>query len=383
MKKIFIRTFGCQMNNRDSEIIYGLMMDRGWKKAESMEEADCILFNTCSVREHAEQRAYSNMGALAKMKRRNPRLVLGFVGCTAEKDTEKIFERLPHVDFVTGPSNIYDIPQCVERVMNGEKHVMAVGKKVRPEHDNPAYHEDKTRAYISISEGCDNFCSYCIVPYVRGRQRSRPKDAIINEIRLAAKEGISEITLLGQNVNSYGNDIEGCYTFAELLQDVAKIDGIKLIRFVTCHPKDTKEGLFRAMHDITKVHKHLHLPLQSGSEKILKAMNRGYTPEHYHALVKKLREYMPDCNLTTDIIVGFPGETEKDFADTLNIMKKIRFDSAYIYKYSARPPAKSSEFADAVPEEDKKKRHAVLLELQKEISKEKSAARKGHALPMA
>ncbi len=381
--KVFIKTFGCQMNNRDSEIIYGLMMDRGWRKVESPEEADCVLFNTCSVRHHAEQRAYSNMGMFAKLKRRRPKLILGFAGCTAEKDKDIVFERLPHVDFVSGPLNIYDIPQCVERVMNGEKRVLAVGKKVRPEHDNPAYYEDKIRAYISISEGCDNYCSYCVVPYVRGRQRSRPKDAVINEIRLAAKEGISEITLLGQNVNSYGNDLENCYTFADLLQDAAKISGVKLIRFVTCHPKDTKEELFRAMRDIPKVHKHIHLPLQSGSAAMLKAMNRGYTPEHYLSLVEKLRKLIPDCNLTTDIIVGFPGETEQDFEDTFNMMEKIKFDSAYIFKYSPRSPAASSKLADIVSEETKKKRHAALLTLQKDISRKKHGSQDRRHLYMA
>ena len=378
-KKLYLKSFGCQMNERDSEIIYGLMIDRGWKKAESADEADCVLINTCSVRHHAEQRAYSNMGMFAKLKKRKPHLVLGFVGCTAEKDKEIVFERLPHVDIAVGPSNIYEIPDCIDGVLEGRKKILAAGKQVRPEHDNPAYHEDKNRVYISISEGCDNYCSYCIVPYVRGRQRSRPKDAIINEIRLAARAGISEITLLGQNVNSYGNDLgDGC-TFMDLLNYVAGIEGVKRIRFVTCHPKDTKEKLFLAMRDIEKVHKHLHLPLQSGSAKILKAMNRGYTPVHYLGLVQKLRQYMPDCNLTTDIIVGFPGETERDFKDTLDLMKKIRFDSAYIFKYSPRPPAESSEMDDNVPEDTKKKRHAILLETQRNISKKK----KGRHLPMA
>ncbi|MBU4377236.1 MAG: tRNA (N6-isopentenyl adenosine(37)-C2)-methylthiotransferase MiaB [Candidatus Omnitrophica bacterium] len=381
--KVFIRTFGCQMNERDSEIIYGLMMDRGWKKAESADEADCVLINTCSVRHHAEQRAYSNMGMLAKLKRRKPHLVLGFVGCTAEKDKEIVFKRLPHVDLVVGPSSIYEIPDCIEEALGGRKKALRIGRKVRPEHDNPVYHEDSNRAYISISEGCDNFCSYCIVPYVRGRQRSRPADAIINEIRLAAKTGISEITLLGQNVNSYAKDIEAGYNFTDLLKDVAKIDGVKRIRFVTCHPKDTKEELFRAMRDMPKVHRHIHLPLQSGSAAILKAMKRGYTSEHYLDLVEKLRKYMPDCNLTTDIIVGFPGESDKDFKDTLNIMKKIKFDSAYIFKYSPRPPAESCELEDDVTEDVKKKRHAVLLDEQKIISKMKSGERESHPLPMA
>lgn len=382
-KKIFLRTFGCQMNDRDSEIIYGLMLDRGWEKAESYEDADCILINTCSVRHHAEQRGYSNMGALAKLKRHKPGIVLGFIGCTAEKDKNIVLERLPHVDIVAGPTNIYDIPDCIEDVMRNRQVVMATGNPVRPEHQNPTYHESPVRAYISISEGCDNYCTYCVVPYVRGRQRSRHTDTIINEIRLASKTGISEITLLGQNVNSYGKDLGEGYDFVSLLRDISEIESVKMIRFVTCHPKDTKEELFKAMRDLPKVYKHLHLPLQSGSAKILKAMKRGYTPEHYLGLTEKLRTYIPTCNLTTDIIVGFPGETDEDFRDTSDMMKKIRFDSAYIYKYSPRPPAESCELTDDVPEDIKKKRHAVLLELQKAISKEKSKTRKVHALPMA
>ena len=371
------------MNERDSEIIYGMLIDRGWKKAESFENADCILINTCSVRHHAEQRAYSNMGALAKLKRHKPALVLGFIGCTAEKDKKIVIERLPHVDLIVGPSNIYDIPGCIEDVMRNKKVVIATGNEARPEHKNPLYHESPIRAYISISEGCDNYCSYCIVPYVRGRQRSRSGDIILEEVRSAAKNGIKEITLLGQNVNSYGKDLKDGFDFAELLAEVNGVEPIKRIRFVTCHPKDTKEELFRAMRDLPKVYKHLHLPLQSGSAKILETMKRGYTPEHYLGLVEKLRKYIPDCDLTTDIIVGFPGETDEDFKDTLNIMRKIRFDSAYIYKYSPRPPAESCKLADDVSEEAKKKRHAILLELQKEISKEKSKTRKARALPMA
>ncbi len=381
--KVFIRTFGCQMNDRDSEIIYGLFMERGWKIAESVEDADCILFNTCSVRHHAEQRAYSNMGMLAKLKRRRPGVILGFTGCTAEKDKDVVIKRLPHVDLVAGPGEIYNIPDYIEGLMKNRKKIVAAGKLERPDRENPSYRGNKTGTYVSISEGCDNFCSYCIVPYVRGRQRSRKKELIIEEVKSASEMGVKEITLLGQNVNSYGNDLKDGQNFMTLLEEVHAIDGIKRIRFVTSHPKDTKEALFQTMRDLPKVYKHLHLPLQSGSAKILKAMKRGYSPEHYLGLIDGLRKYIPDCNITTDIIVGFHGEEDSDFEETYSIMKKIGFDSAYIFKYSPRPPAESSRLADDVLPEVKKERHARLLELQKEISRRKRDSRRNEVLPMA
>ncbi|MEA3305925.1 MAG: tRNA (N6-isopentenyl adenosine(37)-C2)-methylthiotransferase MiaB [Candidatus Omnitrophota bacterium] len=381
--RVYIRTFGCQMNSRDSEIIYGLLFERGWGKAGSIEEADCVLFNTCSVRHHAEQRAYSNMGSLARRKRRNPKLILGFIGCTAQKDKDLVFKRLPHVDLVAGPGNIYNIPDYLDAIMRGEKMVLAADSFERPQRKNPSYREGRASAYISISEGCDNFCSYCIVPYVRGRQRSRKREPVINEVRSTVEMGIKEITLLGQNVNSYGKDLKNGSNFVNLLEEINSIDGIKRIRFVSCHPKDTTEELFKAMRGLSRVYNHLHLPLQSGSDKILKAMKRGYTPGHYMSLIDMLRSYIPDCNITTDIIIGFPGETEKDFKDTYDVMRKIKFDSAYIFKYSPRPPAVSSKLPDDVPEEVKKKRHAELLELQKEISRDKKSSRKSEILPMA
>jgi len=381
--RVFIRTFGCQMNDRDSEIIYGLLLDRGWGKAESLEEADCILFNTCSVRQHAEQRAYSNMGQLAKLKRRKPDLILGFVGCTAQKDKDVIFRRLPHVDLVTGPGEIYNIPGYLENIEKERKKIRGTDLLDRPDRRNPLYREKKSAAYVSISEGCDNFCSYCIVPYVRGKQRSRKKEYILDEVCSAAKDGIKEITLLGQNVNSYGKDLKNNSDFISLLKEISDIEDIKRIRFVTCHPKDTEEPLFETMRDLPKVYHHLHLPLQSGSAKILKAMRRGYGPEHYLKLVDRLRYHIPGCNLTTDIIVGFPGESDKDFQETYDMMKGIAFDSAFIFKYSPRPPAASSNLADDVPEEVKKARHSKLLGLQREISGKKKKAREKEILPMA
>ena len=371
------------MNDRDSEIIYGLLIEKGWKRAESMEEADCVLFNTCSVRQHAEERAYSNMGMLAKLKKSKPNLILGFVGCTAEKDKDGVFKRLPHVDLVTGPAEIYNIPDYLDSISRNKKRIIATERLERPDSKNPLYHENKTSAYVSISEGCDNFCSYCIVPYVRGRERSRKKELIIDEVHSLSLIGIKEVTLLGQNVSSYGKDLKDGFNFINLLEEIHAIEGINRIRFVTCHPKDTTEELFKTMRDLPKIYNHLHLPLQSGSAKILKEMKRGYSPKYYLKLIDSLRKYIPDCNITTDIIVGFPGERVKDFKDTYDIMKKIEFDSAFIFKYSPRPPAESSRLPDDVPPDVKKKRHGELLELQKEISKRKRALRKTEILPMA
>ncbi|MBL7072030.1 MAG: tRNA (N6-isopentenyl adenosine(37)-C2)-methylthiotransferase MiaB, partial [Candidatus Omnitrophica bacterium] len=375
--------FGCQMNDRDSEIIYGLLLERGWEKAGSPDEADCILFNTCSVREHAEQRAYSNMGQLAKLKRRRPELILGFVGCTAQKDKDQVFKRLPHVDLVTGPGEIYNIPDYLEKIITERGRIRGTDILDRPDRKNPLHLKGGPRAYVSISEGCDNYCSYCIVPYVRGRQRSRKKEHIIHEIDNITDSGVKEVTLLGQNVNSYGKDLKNGYDFIDLLKEVCGIEGVRQVRFVTCHPRDTDEALFAIMRDLPKVYNHLHLPLQSGSARILKAMKRGYTPGHYLKLVEGLRRYIPDCNLTTDIIVGFPGEGDEDHRDTYEMMKKIGFDSAFIFKYSPRPPSASAKIEDDVPEELKKRRHSTLLELQRDISKMKKAARKQDALPMA
>ncbi len=371
------------MNVRDTEILKGLFLERGWNLADTAEEADCVLFNTCSVRAHAEERAYSNMGMLARFKKKKPSLVLGFIGCTARKDKERVRQRLPVVDLVAGPAELYDVPGHVECIRAEKRSIIAVARRVRPDNVGLAYRERRDAGYVSVSEGCSNFCSYCIVPFVRGRERSRKKAHILKEVRMLAGAGIQEVTLLGQNVNSYGNDLKSGYSFETLLRDIHDVEGIRRIRFVTCHPKDTRVSLFRTMRDLPKVHNHLHLPLQSGSARVLKAMKRGYTPAHYMKLVERLRAHIPECNLTTDIIVGFPGENARDFNNTYAMMKKIQFDSAYLFLYSPRPPAASSRYPDDVPQAEKKRRHAVLLELQRGIARRRRAARADTPLPMA
>jgi len=372
-KKVYIRTFGCQMNERDSEIIYSMMLETGHTQASSYDDADIIIFNTCSVRKHAEDRVWGSLTQLGKAaaqdKGSHPK-IFGLVGCMAKAYKNDIFKKLPHVDFICAPSDIYDIPGLVEQVISGERRVVSVSKDKRPvkkEKDN--FREDKMRSWVNIGHGCDNFCSYCIVPFVRGREISRPKKDIVDEIKHLVNKGTKEVTLLGQNVNSYQSSAGN--GFVELLEDVNKIDGLKRIRFMTSHPKDAGVALFKAIATLDKVCEHLHLPLQSGSDRILKSMNRGYTSSHYLKLIDKLRKLVPDCAITTDIIVGFPSETEDDFNCTRDIIKRIGFDSSFIFKYSPRPFTKASDMADDVSIDDKKIRNQVLLNLQDKTTKRK------------
>ena len=372
-KKVYIRTFGCQMNERDSEIIYSMMLETGHTQASSYDDADIIIFNTCSVRKHAEDRVWGSLTQLGKAaaqdKGSHPK-IFGLVGCMAKAYKNDIFKKLPHVDFICAPSDIYDIPGLVEQVISGERRVVSVSKDKRPvkkEKDN--FREDKMRSWVNIGHGCDNFCSYCIVPFVRGREISRPKKDIVDEIKHLVNKGTKEVTLLGQNVNSYQSSAGN--GFVELLEDVNKIDGLKRIRFMTSHPKDADVALFKAIATLDKVCEHLHLPLQSGSDRILKSMNRGYTSSHYLKLIDKLRKLVPDCAITTDIIVGFPSETEDDFNCTRDIIKRIGFDSSFIFKYSPRPFTKASDMADDVSIDDKKIRNQVLLNLQDKTTKRK------------
>jgi len=370
-KKVYIRTFGCQMNERDSEIIYSMMLETGHTQASSYDDADIIIFNTCSVRKHAEDRVWGSLTQLGKAaaqdKGSHPK-IFGLVGCMAKAYKNDIFKKLPHVDFICAPSDIYDIPGLVEQVISGRRRVVSVSKDKRPvkkEKDN--FREDTMRSWVNIGHGCDNFCSYCIVPFVRGREISRPKKDIVDEIKHLVDKGTKEVMLLGQNVNSYQSSAGN--GFVELLEDANKIDGLKRIRFMTSHPKDASAALFKAIATLDKVCEHLHLPLQSGSDRILKSMNRGYTSSYYLKLIDKLRKLVPDCAITTDIIVGFPSETKEDFNCTRDIIKRIGFDSSFTFKYSPRPFAKASNMADDVSMDDKKIRNQVLLDLQNKITK--------------
>ena len=371
--RVYIRTFGCQMNERDSEIIYSMMLEIGYTQTSSYDGADLIIFNTCYVRKHAEDRVWGGLTQLGKAaaqdKGSHPK-IFGLVGCMAKTYKDDIFKKLPHVDFICAPSDIYDIPGLVEQARAGKSHVASISKDKRPvkkEKDN--FRENTMRSWVNISHGCDNFCSYCIVPFARGREISRPKQDIVDEIKRLVDKGTKEVTLLGQNVNSYQSSAGN--GFVELLEDVNKIDGLKRIRFMTSHPKDASAALFKAIATLDKVCEHLHLPLQSGSDRILKSMNRGYTSSHYLKLIDKLRKLVPDCAITTDIIVGFPSETKEDFKCTRDIIKRIGFDSSFTFKYSPRPFTKASDMADDVSMDDKKMRNQVLLDLQDMTTKKK------------
>lgn len=378
-KKIFIRTFGCQMNLRDSEFVMGLLLENGFAQARSMAETNVILFNSCSVRKHAVDRLFSNISDLRGARKKNPNLIIALMGCAAQEYKERILERLPMVDLACGPGNEHELPVLLKEVIRNRCPIIAADKvnDKRPE-KIPGYREGAFKAYVSISEGCGNFCSYCIVPYVRGRERSRNTSSIIKEVKDLAGRGFKEITLLGQNVNSYGNDKGG--GFIRLLEKLNKIDGIARIRFMTSHPKDASPDLFRAMRDLDKVCEHLHLPFQSGSDRILKLMNRRYKGAAYLKLAEAYRDVVPGGSITTDVIVGFPSETKKDFNDTVRLVKSIGFDSSFIFKYSPRPPARAARLKDSVPGDVKQHRLETLLELQRAISEERNRAMIGAKL---
>lgn len=393
-KKVFIKTFGCQMNNRDSEIIKGLLLNKGFQLAEKPETADIILFNTCSVRQHAEDKVWSEIGRIIKLspldfahKERKikeggapispstKKRIIGLIGCMAENYKEEAFKKAKGIDLVVGPNNIDAIPLLLKEALRekGEdrQQFLAVGKRERDEFVYKTnFKEEKGHAFVVISEGCDNFCSYCVVPFVRGMLRNRNHESILEEIKRNLAMGINCITLLGQNVNSYCSDTKK-FDFVELLTKINSLSGLKELTFVTSHPKDASVKLFKAMAHLEKIKKYLHLPVQSGSDRILKLMNRGYSREHYLNLVDEYRREVPQGKLSTDIIAGFPKETQEDFEATVDLVKKVKFDNAYIFKYSPRPHTQAESLKDDVPRIEKERRHKILLDLQKEISKKK------------
>ncbi|MDD4907921.1 MAG: tRNA (N6-isopentenyl adenosine(37)-C2)-methylthiotransferase MiaB [Candidatus Omnitrophica bacterium] len=375
-KKVFFRTFGCQMNVRDSEVIGGLLKKEGFRITEEPREADVVIFNTCSVRQHAEEKVWSEIGRFKTGGRRaashkvETKPIIGLCGCMAQYHKEGAFERSALIDFVVGPSDIDKIPGIIKKLAGRgiyESKFWETEGTGRPEEVyHTGFYADKEHAYVVISEGCSNYCSYCIVPYVRGEIRHRAQGDILQEIEEAVQKGIKNITLLGQNVNAYRHGEAG---FIGLLKSVDSIKGLKSFSFVTSHPKDTSVELFQAMRDCQKLKKYLHLAVQSGSDRILKLMNRGYDRKFYLDLADKYRKIVKDAVLTTDIIVGFPGETKEDFDDTRDLVDKIKFNAAFIFKYSPRPGTAAFRLPDDVPDGEKKKRHAAILNLQKRISK--------------
>jgi tRNA-2-methylthio-N6-dimethylallyladenosine synthase len=368
-KKYYIETYGCQMNEADSELIAGMLERVDYRATCIPEEADIILVNSCSVREGADRRAIARLSQFKSLKRANPNLLLGLVGCVAQRDHGKILAKKSLVDFVLGPDAYRQIPKLITEADFPAVDVHLSRAEVYG--DLMPFRSSVVNAWISIMRGCDKFCSYCIVPYTRGRERSRPVDSILKEITQAVSEGYQEVTLLGQNVNSYQYNNQ---RFPQLLAAIAEIEGVRRIRFTSPHPQDVDEELLAVMQRIDTICKHIHLPLQSGSTDILTAMNRSYSQERYLKLVKTIRNYMPDCSITTDIIAGFPGETDADFNETLAVMDEVVFDNAYMFKYSPRPHTAAAKLDDNVPEQIKSQRLDQIIKKQKAHTSSKNRA---------
>lgn len=365
------------MNEHDTEKISGVLAAEGYGKAETVEDADLVLLNTCSIREKAEQKFYSELGKLRLLKEKNPALMIAVSGCIAQQEADKVLKRAPHVDLVFGNQNIKDLPFLIRKREAGLRYVRTAFEDGYEHHGLPVDREAGITAFVNIMYGCDNFCAYCVVPYVRGREKSRRPEEVIEEITSLAAGGCKEVTLLGQNVNSYGRGLEGHCPFPELLKRVNEVDGIERIRFVTSHPKDLSGELVSAMASLPKVCESIHLPMQSASDKILKAMNRKYTFGEYMEKLGKLRAAMPDIHMTTDIIVGFPGETEEDYRLTVKALEDIKYDGIFSFKYSKRPNTAALKLPGHLPEDVKAERLDAVIELQNRITVERNASRVG------
>ncbi|MFQ5713553.1 MAG: tRNA (N6-isopentenyl adenosine(37)-C2)-methylthiotransferase MiaB [Candidatus Scalinduaceae bacterium] len=369
--KVFLKTYGCQMNKLDSELSVGSLVKEGYTFTEDEKAADVILLNTCSVRHKAEHKVYSQLGSLRDQKEKNPGLILGVLGCMAQNDGEKIFKRMPHVNLICGTRMFSKLPELLEEINGSNKRILAIDEDGEVSFDRLiTQRPNRYKAFVSVMRGCDNYCSYCIVPYVRGREFSRPVEDVINEVKDLADDGCKEVMLLGQNVNSYGKGLNGNTTLATLLRRLDPIEGIERIRFVTSHPGDMTKDILEAVGELPKVCENLHMPAQSGSDRILERMRRQYTSEYYRELVEMARSLVPDITIASDFIVGFPGETEDDFEDTVSLMRDVRYQNCFIFKYSPRTGTAAKELKDDVPEEIKKRRNQILLDLQSEISAE-------------
>ncbi len=368
-----VTTFGCQMNARDSEKLVGILEQIGYVEEADEDKADFVIYNTCTVRENANLRVYGRLGQLKRAKKENPHMMIGLCGCMMQEPhvVEKLKTSYRFVDIVFGTHNIYKFAELIVTRFESERMVIDIWKDTdKIVEDLPSERKFSFKSGVNIMFGCNNFCSYCIVPYVRGRERSRnPKD-IIREIERLVADGVVEVMLLGQNVNSYGKTLEESMTFARLLQEIEKIEGLERIRFMTSHPKDLSDELIEVMRTSKKICKHLHLPVQSGSTEILKKMNRRYTKEQYLELVDKIKAAVPDISLTTDIIVGFPGETEEDFLETMDVVRKVRYDSAFTFIYSKRTGTPAAIMENQVPEDVVKDRFDRLLKEVQDISAE-------------
>jgi len=379
----FVDTYGCQQNEADSERIRGYLKEMGFSFTQDENEAEVIVINTCAVREHAEQRVLGNVGALVHTKRRNPEQIICLCGCMAQEPhvAEKIRQSFRHVDLVFGPHVLWRFPEFLYRIYTRRGRIFETGDEPGSIAEGiPVVRQNGVKAWVSIMYGCNNFCSYCIVPYVRGRERSREPEAILSEVRELAAAGYQDITLLGQNVNSYGRDLDRDVDFAWLLEQVNAVPGDFLIRFMTSHPKDATERLFDVMAKCEKVAPVIHLPFQAGNDRVLKAMNRGYTGAQYLEKVAALRARIPDIVLTSDVIVGFPGETTEEFEDTLKILEAVEFDALFTFIYSPREGTPAARMDDPMSKEEKQANFQRLVDLQNEISNRKHRAYIGKTL---
>lgn len=373
--KYFIETWGCQMNEEDSEKLSGGLKPLGHVRTESREEADIIVYNTCCVRENAEQKVDGNLGALKKLKKAHPEKIIAVTGCMMQQEgmAQKIINKFPYVDIIIGTHNAYKFTEYLGRALGGERPIVEIWDKEADIIEGaPIDRANSMKGFVTIMYGCNNFCTYCIVPHVRGRERSRASAEIIKEIEEMVAAGYKEVTLLGQNVNSYGKGLEEDINFAELLRRINKIEGIERVKFMTSHPKDLSEEVVDVIAEGEKLCESIHLPVQSGSSRILKKMNRHYTREQYLETIKKIKEKIPGVALTTDIIIGFPGETEEDFLDTLSLVKEVEYDSAFTFLYSKRSGTPADMMFDQVDEDVKKDRFNRLVAAVNEICAKKN-----------
>lgn len=380
-KNFYIATMGCQMNEYDSEYLAQRLMEYGYGPVDDPEKADIVFVNTCTVREKADQKAMSLLGRLTRIKaKRNPAMILGVAGCLAQKEGQRLLQRFPGLNLVVGPRELTEIRGILDAVLLGNRKMIATRLDLPPLNASKIHQaqEKQVCAYVSIMQGCNNFCTYCIVPYVRGREVSRPPKEIMEEVRLLVGRGVKEITLLGQNVNSYFcRESDGSYDFASLLHMLSGVEGLLRLRFTTSHPKDLSDDLIRCFKDMKILCPHIHLPFQAGSNEVLRRMKRGYTREHYMELVSKLRRAVPSIAITSDVMVGFPGESLQDFEQTLDMMEKIRFDALFSFKYSDRKGTVAAHMDEKIEEREKSSRLNRLQTLQKEITLQKNKALEG------
>ena len=370
-KTYTMQVFGCQMNERDAETLRGFLDEIGYEETETIESADLVIMNTCAVREKAEAKVFGRIGRMRTMKENNPEMLIAICGCMVQQEevARKIKRDYPFVDLIFGTHNVASFPELLERAADSEETVLDLWDEAGDVVEGlPVTRKDGIKAWVNITYGCNNFCSYCIVPYVRGRERSRQAEEIVKEIKDLTQRGFQEVTLLGQNVNSYGKDLETPLDFADLLLRVDRETDINRVRFMTSHPRDFTEKLAQVIGECDSVCEHVHLPIQSGSNRILQQMNRGYTREHYLNLVEMLKRYVPHCALTTDLIVGFPGETEEDFLETLDLVEQVKYDVAFTFLYSPRSGTPAAEMPEQVPNEVKKERFQRLMKVQNKHS---------------